>query len=104
MRACWSRSTWYAALAARQRLRVTYVRNITDIDDKIIRRAVENGETIGAAHRPLHRGYMHEDAGALGVQKPDHEPRATHYVPQMLGHDRPASSATAYAYRPRRVT
>ncbi|MBK8064600.1 MAG: cysteine--tRNA ligase [Betaproteobacteria bacterium] len=63
-------------------LRVTYVRNITDIDDKIIRRAVENGESIGALTGRF-IGYMDEDAAALGVQKPDHEPRATHYVPQM---------------------
>ena len=55
---------------------VTYVRNITDIDDKIIRRAAENGEPIGALTERFIR-YMDEDAAALGVQKPDHEPRAT---------------------------
>ena len=62
---------------------VTYVRNITDIDDKIIRRAAENGETL----RELTQRFiaaMHEDADALGVQRPTHEPRATDYVPQML--------------------
>jgi cysteinyl-tRNA synthetase len=64
-------------------LRVTYVRNITDIDDKIIRRAVENGETIGALTGRF-IAFMDEDAAALGVQKPDHEPRATRFVPQML--------------------
>ena len=63
---------------------VTYVRNITDIDDKIIRRAVENGETI-AQLTGRFIAAMDEDAAALGVQKPDHEPRATAYVPQMLG-------------------
>jgi len=63
--------------------KLTYVRNITDIDDKIIRRAVENSETIGALTERFIR-YMNEDAAALGVQKPDLEPRATHYVPQML--------------------
>jgi cysteinyl-tRNA synthetase len=63
--------------------RVTYVRNITDIDDKIIKRAVENGESIGALTGRYIR-YMDEDVGALGVEKPDHEPRATQYVPQML--------------------
>jgi cysteinyl-tRNA synthetase len=63
--------------------RVTYVRNITDIDDKIIRRARENGETVGALTERFIR-YMDEDAAALGVEKPDHEPRATQYVPQML--------------------
>ncbi|MCU0898420.1 MAG: cysteine--tRNA ligase [Burkholderiales bacterium] len=64
-------------------LDVTYVRNITDIDDKIIRRAVENGETIGALTERFIR-FMHEDERALGVQAPDQEPRATGYVPQML--------------------
>ena len=63
--------------------RVTYVRNITDIDDKIIKRAAENGETIAALTERIIRA-MDEDVGALGVQKPDHEPRATQYVPQML--------------------
>jgi cysteinyl-tRNA synthetase len=62
---------------------VTYVRNITDIDDKIIKRAVENGETISQLTARFIAA-MDEDAGALGVQKPDHEPRATQYIPQML--------------------
>ena len=62
---------------------VTYVRNITDIDDKIIKRAAENGETIlQLTDRFI--AYMHEDADALGVQRPDHEPRATNFVPEML--------------------
>ena len=59
------------------------MRNITDIDDKIIRRAVENGETIGELTGRFIRA-MDEDLERLGVQKPDHEPRATQYVPQML--------------------
>ncbi len=63
---------------------VTYVRNITDIDDKIIRRAVDNGETIRALTTRF-IDHMHEDERALGVQPPDHEPRATDFVPQMLG-------------------
>jgi len=63
--------------------RVTYVRNITDIDDKIIRRAAESGETVDALTGRFIRA-MDEDLAALGVQKPDHEPRATRYVPQML--------------------
>ncbi len=67
-----------------QSYEVTYVRNITDIDDKIIRRAVENGETIGQLTNRFIDA-MNEDAAALGVQRPDHEPRATAYVPQMLG-------------------
>jgi cysteinyl-tRNA synthetase len=63
--------------------RVTYVRNITDIDDKIIRRAVENGETIRALTTRM-IGEMYRDTDALGIQRPDHDPRATDYVPQML--------------------
>jgi cysteinyl-tRNA synthetase len=62
---------------------VTYVRNITDIDDKIIKRAAENGETIRVLTDRFIAA-MHEDADALGVLRPDHEPRATDYVPQML--------------------
>ena len=67
-----------------QGFEVTYVRNITDIDDKIIRRAVENNETIGELTGRFIAA-MNEDAAALGVQRPDHEPRATDHVPQMLG-------------------
>ena len=63
--------------------RVTYVRNITDIEDKIIRRAVENGETISALTARFIDA-MHEDEAALNIQRPDAEPRATGYVPQML--------------------
>ena len=63
--------------------RLTYVRNITDIDDKIIKRAVENKETTAALTERFIDA-MDEDMGALGVEKPDHEPRATQYVPQML--------------------
>ena len=65
-------------------LEVTYVRNITDIDDKIIKRAVENNETIAQLTERF-IAFMNEDADALGVERPDHEPRATAYVPQMLG-------------------
>ena len=64
-------------------LETTYVRNITDIDDKIIRRAVENGETIRALTNRMVDA-LHQDADALGVERPTHEPRATDYVPQML--------------------
>jgi len=63
--------------------RVTYVRNITDIDDKIIKRAAENGETVDSLTGRFIRA-MDEDCTALGVQKPEQEPRATQYVPQML--------------------
>ena len=64
-------------------LRVTYVRNITDIDDKIIKRAVERGITIRALTDEMITA-MHQDTGALGIERPDIEPRATEYVPQML--------------------
>jgi cysteinyl-tRNA synthetase len=64
-------------------LRVTYVRNITDIDDKIIKRAAENGETVAELTERFIRA-MDDDIGALGVEKPDHEPRATQYVAQMI--------------------
>ena len=63
--------------------RVTYVRNITDIDDKIIRRAVENGETIRHLTDRMIVA-LQADADALGVQRPDHEPRATEYVDDMV--------------------
>jgi len=62
---------------------VTYVRNITDIDDKIIKRAAENGESIYSLTGRFVEA-MHEDERALGILPPDHEPRATQYVPQML--------------------
>jgi cysteinyl-tRNA synthetase len=62
---------------------VTYVRNITDIDDKIIKRASENNESIHVLTQRFIDA-MHEDADALGVQRPDFEPRATQYVPEML--------------------
>ncbi len=70
----WLRSSGYA---------VTYVRNITDIDDKIIKRAQENGETMGTLTERFITA-MDEDAAALGVEKPDFEPRATQYVQGML--------------------
>ncbi|BEU96237.1 cysteine--tRNA ligase [Acidovorax sp. DW039] len=64
-------------------LRVTYVRNITDIDDKIIKRALERGITIRQLTDEMIAA-MHEDIGALGIEPPSVEPRATEYVPQML--------------------
>ncbi|MGC4062008.1 MAG: cysteine--tRNA ligase [Aquabacterium sp.] len=62
---------------------VNYVRNITDIDDKIIRRAVERGITIRQLTEEM-AAAMHQDIGALGIEPPTQEPRATEYVPQML--------------------
>ena len=64
-------------------LAVTYVRNITDIDDKIIKRAQENKEPVEALTARF-IGAMNEDADALGIERPDHEPRATQHVPGML--------------------
>jgi cysteinyl-tRNA synthetase len=84
----WLRTLGYA---------VTYVRNITDIDDKIIRRALENGETIKTLTDRFIAA-LHEDADALGIARPDHEPRATDYIPQMLGMIG-RLEANGYAYR-----
>ncbi|CAN7312962.1 cysteine--tRNA ligase [Trinickia sp. LjRoot230] len=84
---------WLRALG----FRVTYVRNITDIDDKIIRRALENRETIKSLTDRFIAA-MHEDADALGVARPDIEPRATDYIPQMLGMIEKLE-ANGYAYR-----
>ena len=63
--------------------KVTHIRNITDIDDKIIKRAVENGETIRSLTNRMVDA-MHEDFDALGIARPNAEPRATEFVPQML--------------------
>jgi cysteinyl-tRNA synthetase len=63
--------------------KVTYVRNITDIDDKIINRANENGEPVERLTTRFIDA-MNEDAQALGVAKPDFEPRATATIPQMV--------------------
>ncbi|MDP3762114.1 MAG: cysteine--tRNA ligase [Ramlibacter sp.] len=63
--------------------KVTFVRNITDIEDKIIRRAVENGETVRALTDRM-IAEMYVDFDALGIERPTHDPRATDYVPQML--------------------
>ncbi|MGI9246533.1 MAG: cysteine--tRNA ligase, partial [Steroidobacteraceae bacterium] len=62
---------------------VTFVRNITDIDDKIIQRAQQNGEPMQALTERFIRAYQ-EDCAALGVQLGDREPRATEFVPQIV--------------------
>ena len=62
---------------------LNYVRNITDIDDKIIERAAENGEPVEALTARFIKA-MHEDFAALAIEPPDHEPRATEYVPQII--------------------
>jgi cysteinyl-tRNA synthetase len=64
-------------------LRVTYVRNVTDVDDKIIHRAAERGVMPSQLAAEFTR-YMQEDLAALGCLAPDHEPRATDFIPQML--------------------
>ena len=62
---------------------VTYVRNITDIDDKIIQRANDNGEDINTLTNRFIQA-MHDDLDALGVLRPDIEPRATQAIPEIL--------------------
>ena len=80
------------------------MRNITDIDDKIIKRAVESGESRSAQLTDAMIAAMHEDIGALGIAPPTHEPRATEYVPQMLAHDRARSRKRAWPTRPTTAT
>lgn len=72
-------SRWFQASG----YQVTYVRNITDIDDKIIKRALDSGEPFEQLTRRFIEA-MSQDAAALGVRKPDREPRATANIPQML--------------------
>ena len=62
---------------------VTYVRNFTDVDDKINRRAQETGRPISDITEET-IGWYHDDIGALGVMVPDHEPRATQYIAEMI--------------------
>lgn len=62
---------------------VNYVRNITDIDDKIIKRANENKEEVGTLTKRFIQA-MHEDFAMLGFVAPNHEPRATEFIPQMV--------------------
>jgi cysteinyl-tRNA synthetase len=64
-------------------MEVTYVRNITDIDDKIIRRALERGISIRSLTEEMTQA-MHQDVAALGILPPTHEPRATEHVGKML--------------------
>jgi cysteinyl-tRNA synthetase len=64
-------------------LEVAFVRNITDIDDKMIRRAVENGETVRALAERM-TALMYQDYDALGIRRPTHDPRATDFIPEMV--------------------
>ncbi|MBS0910170.1 cysteine--tRNA ligase [Tatumella sp. JGM118] len=63
---------------------LNYVRNITDIDDKIIKRANEKGETIGELTDRM-IAEMHRDFAALNILPPDAEPRATRHIPEIIG-------------------
>ena len=63
--------------------KLTYVRNITDIDDKIIKRAAENGESVQALTERF-IGFVHEDERALKVLPPDQEPKATQSIEAMV--------------------
>ncbi len=63
--------------------RVTFVRNITDIDDKIIARAAENGESVRELTDRFTKA-MHEDYDRLGILRPDHEPRATQHIESII--------------------
>src|SRR5271167_1792042 len=77
--------------------RVTYVRNITDVEDKIIAAARENGESIEALTRRT-TAIFHDDMAALNNLPPDVEPRATEYIPQMIAMiERLIASGHAYA-------
>ena len=77
--------------------RVTYVRNITDIDDKIIQRAAETGEDWAALARRF-TAAMHEDCALLGLESPDREPRATEYIEEIVAMTQKLIDK-GYAYR-----
>ena len=101
MRAPWWPSTSCSRWLEASGYAVTFVRNITDIDDKIIRRAVENGETDPPAHRPHDRRPCTRTSTRSASRRPTHEPRATDYVPQMLD-DRRTLERKGLAYRAER--
>ncbi len=94
--ACSSCSTWCADICSVARFAVTLVQNITDIDDKIIRRAAENGESMEALVDRFIRA-MHEDRERLGIVAPDYEPRATQISSEIIFMVR-ALDRAGYAY------
>lgn len=62
---------------------VTYARNITDVDDKIMTRAIDENIPVQQLTEQM-TDYFHQDTDSLGVLRPNHEPRATAYIPQMI--------------------
>src|SRR5580704_17490139 len=71
------------SLLKRHYPRVTYVRNITDVDDKIMAKAKETGEPIDSLTARTTKAY-HDDMAALNALPPDIEPRCTQHIPQMI--------------------
>src|ERR1051326_303070 len=76
---------------------LTHVMNITDIDDKIIKRAIESGETIHVYTEPYTKAFF-EDSATLRIQKPDRITPATDYIPEMIELVQKLLDA-GYAYR-----
>ena len=79
------------------------MRNITDIDDKIIKRALERGIPIRQLTDEMIAA-MHEDIDALGIERPTHEPRATEYVAADARADRARSRTRAWPTARRTAT
>ena len=94
-----SSSTWWRAGCGPSGYEVTYVRNITDVDDKIIKRAAEHGETIGGAHRAHDRGDVPRTARARHRASPTASRAPPSYIAEMIEHDRARSSDKGLAYR-----
>ena len=84
MRGRWSCSTCCTGCSSTSIRRSVYVRNITDVDDKIIDRAAESGEPIDSVTARTTEAY-HQDMAALNALPPDIEPRATRHIAQMVG-------------------
>ena len=78
-----SSSTWSTAICSTAGYRVTYVRNYTDVDDKIINRANERGISSQELAEDFIRAFD-EDMAALGSGTPTHQPKATEFIPQII--------------------